>query len=522
MFVPLTPLRCLARAADLFGARVGIIDGDRTFTYAQFADRCWRLASALTKLGIGAGDRVAYLSFNTHALLEGYFGVPRASAILLPLNVRLSEAELSVIAADAEPRLLICEDEFAEIAQRLAPRVIRIGGEYEALLAQGQPEPPDILSVDELAIAELFYTSGSTGTPKGVMLSHRTLYLHALDYALQYRHAETMIDLHTIPLYHANGWGRPQASTMLGTKQVLVRRFEPRTVFELIEKHRATDMCLVPTMANMLLNSPGRERFDLSSLRHINLGGAAGSPELVARMEQAFPGCECSSGYGLTETSPVITHSEPRSALTHLPDEERFARQSKQGWALPGTTLRVVDAEMRDVPRDGTSVGEIVAMGDHVMDGYFNDPEATRAAMSGAWLHSGDMAVWEADGYVRIVDRKKQIIVSGGENISSIEVESAIAAHPAVAECAVVAAPDERWGEVPAAIVSLKPGAELSEAELLAFLELRLARFKRPRIVEITAEPLPKSGTGKIRKLDLRERYWPKKETGVQEMRVKG
>lgn len=526
MFVPLTPLRCLARAADLFGARVGVIAGERSFTYAEFAERCRLLATGLVKAGVQPGDRVAYLSYNTHPLLEGYFGVPQARAILLPLNVRLSEPELATVLRHSGARMVIFEDEFAEVTERLrrvcsdVERWVSIGTRgdfaYDEILAQGRPEPADILSYDEMAIAELFYTSGSTGAPKGVMLSHRTLYLHALDYALQYRHPETMVDLHTIPLYHANGWGRPQASTMLGTKQVLVRRFEPETVFALVEKHRATDMCLVPTMANMLVNSLVRERYDLSSLRHINMGGAANSPELVERVERAFPGCECSSGYGLTETSPVITHTEPRAALLDMPDGNRYLRQSKTGWALPGVTLRVVDAEMRDVPRDGVTVGEIVAMGDHVMDGYYGDPEATRAAMTGPWLHTGDMAVWEADGYIRIVDRKKQIIVSGGENISSIEVEAAIAANPSVAECAVVAAPDERWGEVPAAIVSLKPGASLTEAELLAFLEPRLARFKRPRIIEFTSEPLPKTGTGKIRKLDLRERFWAGQETRVK------
>jgi fatty-acyl-CoA synthase len=244
------------------------------------------------------------------------------------------------------------------------------------------------------------------------------------------------------------------------------------------------------------------------------MGGAANSPELVQRVEQAFPGCECSSGYGLTETSPVITHTEQKIAL-NLPEDQRYLRQSKTGWPLPGVTLRVVDAEMRDVPRDGIAVGEIIARGDHVMDGYFADPDATQAAFTGPWLHTGDMAVWEADNYINIVDRKKQIIVSGGENISSIEVENAIAAHPAVLECAVVAAPHERWGEVPAAILVLRPGAQLTSDELLAFLRERLAKFKLPRIIEVSAEPLPKTGTGKIRKLDLRERYWAQEKSRV-------
>jgi fatty-acyl-CoA synthase len=518
MFVPLTPLRFLHRAADLFGSRTGVVSGDRSFTYSELKQRAERLATGLRALGVEPGDRVAYLSFNVHQLYEGYYGVPQARAILLPLNVRLTEPELTAVLQHAAPRVLIYEDEFLPVVEALretCPSIqqwISLDRDYEALLASGHEEHADIFGYDEMSIAELFYTSGSTGAPKGVTMSHRTLYLHALDYALQYRQAETMVDLQTIPFYHANGWGRPQASTMLGTKQILVRRFEPERVFELIQEHRGTDMCLVPTMANALLHSPVREMYDLSSLRHINMGGAANSPELVRRMEEAF-GCECSTGYGLTETTPVITHTEPKASAVRLPDDERYARQSKTGWPLPGVTLRVVDGEMNDVPKDGTSVGEIVVMGDHVTDGYYADRAATEASFSGAWFHTGDMATWEPDNYINIVDRKKQIIISGGENISSIEVENAIAAHPAVVECAVVAAPDERWGEVPAAVVVLR--SALNQDQLIEFLRPKLAKFKLPKIVEFTDQPLPKTGTGKIKKMDLREKFWAGRQSRV-------
>src|SRR5579863_795728 len=536
MFIPLTTLRCLHRAVDLFGSKTGVVSGDRHFTYAQFGERVERLADGLTRLGIEAGDRVAYLSFNNHQLLEGYYGVVQARAIVMPLNVRLAESELAAILAHSGAKMVIFETDFAPVAERLrmnlpgVQRWVSIGpasGEkvdpaeltYEEIIDQGRARRADIFSYDEMSIAELFYTSGSTGTPKGVMLAHRTLYLHALAVALQCGRAESMVDLHTIPLFHANGWGRPQASTLLGNKQVMVRRFEPAAVFKLIEEHRATDMSLVPTMANALLNAWDQPAFhgkwDLSSMRRMMTGGAASSPELVERWEKTFPGCQCVAGYGLTETSPVITTAFSKGE-PYASDRERWRRQAMTGWAVPGADVRVVDQEMRDVPRDGSTIGEIVIQGDMVMEGYFNDPAGTAAAMSGTWLHTGDMAVWDEQCYVNIVDRKKEIIISGGENISSIEVEAAVNAHPSVAECAVVAAPDETWGEVPAAIVVRKQGSTLDEAELNAFLRERLGRYKLPRIIEFRDEPLPKTGTGKIRKMILKEKFWSGKEKRVQ------
>ena len=509
MFVPLTPLRCLHRAVDLYGSRIGVVSGGRQFTYAELGERAERLATGLEKLGVAAGDRVAYLSYNNHQLLEGYFGVLQARAILMPLNVRLSVPELAAILRDSGAIMVIFEDDFADtvrVLRRTCPEVQHWVA-HEEVVDQGCPERADVFTYDEMAIAELFYTSGSTGIPKGVALSHRTLYLHALSVALEYRDPELMVDLHTIPLYHANGWGHPHASTMMGIKQVMVRRFEPTEVFRLIQEHKATNMCLVPAMANALINAPDRDQWNLSSLKTMNIGGAASSPGLVERVERAFPGCQCMGGYGLTETSPVITMVQPLDAIG-FSDEQRRERLAMTGRAVVGATIRVVDANLNDVPRDGETMGEVIVMGDQVMDGYFGDPEETRNAMSGPWLHTGDMAVWDNDGYIQIVDRKKQIIISGGENISSLEIEMAICAHPAVSECAVVAAPDPKWGEVPAAIVVLKDNRSLTREELLRFLRERLSGFKLPRIVEFSRDALPKTGTGKIRKNELRERFW--------------
>ena len=513
---------------DLFGNKIGIVCGSKAYTYSEFGERAQKLAAGLVKEGIRPGDRVAYLSFNTNQLLEGYYGVVQARAIVMPLNVRLSPFELVNILNHSGAKMLLFERDFIPLVERLRPecpeiqRFVALDDQTpvadltsEELLDKGPAERADVFTYDERSIAELFYTSGSTGTPKGVTLSHRTLYLHAMSVGGMFKDAETLVDLHTIPLFHANGWGRPQASTMLGVKQVMVRRFEPTLVFKLIEEHKATDMSLVPTMANALLNAPDLGTYDLSSLRNIMLGGAASSPELIARMERAFH-CDVYGGYGLTETAPVLTSARSKPGLVPGSVEERLRRRAMAGWPVPGVEVRVVDPNMNSVPKDMESIGEVVAMGDHIMEGYYREPDVTASVMTGPWFHTGDMAVWDQEGYIHIVDRKKEIIISGGENISSLEVEKAIFAHPEVFECAVVAAPHEKWGEVPVAIVVRKPGSQLSAETLMTFLEDRLGRFKLPRLIEFSEEQLPKTGTGKIRKLVLREKFWEGKEKRVQ------
>jgi len=526
--VALTPIRFLYRAAELYGRKRAIVCGARQFTYAEFRERCERLASALLAQGVQPGDRVAYLSFNNHQLLEGYYGVVMAGAMVMPLNVRLTAAELTGILRHAEPRVLLFESEFAPLVEQLRQScssierlvsldepVAEADGVYEELLAAGRPGAVDFMAVDENAVAELFYTSGSTGTPKGVMLTHRTLYLHALSVATIYDDRDSTVNLQTIPLFHANGWGCPQTSTLLGARQVMVRRFDPATVFRLIEEHRATDMAVVPTMANALLNAPERVGRDLSSMKRIMIGGAASSAELIERMEQAF-GCRCYAGYGLTETGPVLTTGRVKDGLQFDSEPSRYRRQAMAGFPVPNVELRVVNAQGSDVPQDGASIGEVLTRSDHVMEGYYKDPDGTASALSDGWLRTGDMAVWDEEGFIHVVDRKKEIIISGGENISSLEVEKAIAAHDSVYECAVVSAPDETWGEVPVAVVHAKPGSNLTAEELLAFAGERLARFKLPKRIDFTDAPLPKTGTGKIRKLELRERYWAGKERRVQ------
>jgi fatty-acyl-CoA synthase len=542
MKLPLTPVRCLLRAGQEYGSKVGIVDGDKRLTYAEVLERSLRLASALRSLEVESGDRVASLSFNCHQLIELYYGVPMARAVLLSLNVRLSAEEQAYILEHSGSKLVVFDPELLPLAEQLRKTLPQIRWiplsdlpdapawldqpSYESLLAAADPAPVDYAGYDEDAIAELFYTSGSTGRPKGVMLSHRTLYLHAVNVIMGYGRLERCVawdkrvEAHTIPLFHANGWGRPHTITYLGGRHVMVKRFDPQQVCELIEREGVTAFSMVPTMAAAMVHCPDVDRYDLSTLEEITLGGAASSPAIVRAVEQKF-GCRAFVGYGLTESGPVATTAHPKSTFGHLDDEARIRRQSMTGYALPGAELRVVDLEGADVPQDGKSIGEVLLRGDGVMDGYWNEPEAAAEAMEGTWLHTGDMAVWDEDRYLLIVDRKKDIIISGGENISSIEIEKVIAAHPAVYECAVIGVPHEKWGESPKAIVALKPGASATEDEIRNHVRAHLAGFKVPGSVEFCAE-LPKGATGKILKRVLREPYWEGREVRVQGTNIEG
>jgi len=526
--VPLTPIRFLLRAASEYGGKVGVVDGEKRFTYAQVWDRAARLASALQEAGAAGGDRVATLSFNCHQLIEAYYGVPMARAILLSLNVRLTAEEQAYILEHSGSKIVLFDPEFLPVAEELHRRLPELKWislskadglpgwvhpqTYDEVLEAASPLPADYTTYDEEAIAELFYTSGSTGRPKGVMLSHRTLYLHALYVILGFLRqggrgdADRAVVLHSIPLFHANGWGQAHTHTFMGGRHVMLKRFEPAEVCRLIEKEGVTMFGMVPTMATSLVNFPELGSYDLSSLEEIMLGGAASSPALVREVEHKL-GCPCYVGYGLTETSPVGTLAHLKSTLPEMTEEERIRRQAMTGYAHPGAEVRVAGPSGAGVPRDMQTMGEILFRGDLVMDGYWNDPDATAQVIEDNWLHTGDMAVWDEHGYLLIVDRKKDVIISGGENISSIEIEKVIAAHPAVYECAVVGVPHEQWGEVPRAFVVLKPGEQTSQEEIQNHVREHLAGFKVPKSVEFLDE-LPKGSTGKILKRALRNPYW--------------
>ena len=521
MNIPLTPIRFLRYAQQQFPQRTAAVCGEQRFTYAQFAERASKLAGALRKMEVQPGDRVAFLSTNCHRLLEAYYGVLEAGAVLLPLNVRLGVQELAFMLNDSGARVLYYQKRFSAIVESLFSRASTVRAfhmldgvkeedweteaHYEALIADAPAHRADIMAVDEDSLAEVCYTSGTSAEPKGVMLTHRNIYLHALNTGLGLHTEKDAVELHTIPMFHANGWGVPHFLTLLGGKHVMIQRFDPPEVFRLIEKERVNYCSLVPAMATALVNCPERPKYDLSSLQRINIGGAMSSPTLVREVEEKL-GCTCFSGYGLTETSPVLSISLQKAGL-EWKGEEKFARQAMTGYAVPGAELRVVDYDGEDVPRDGQSVGEIIARGDGVMHGYWQQPDASAEVLRGGWFHTGDLAVWDNQNYILIVDRQKDIIVSGGENISSLELERELLAHSAVLETAVVPVPDEKWGEVPKALVVLKPGAHAGEMELIEHCRSRLAHYKCPHSVEFL-ESLPKTGTGKVLKRELRKKYW--------------
>jgi len=526
MNIPLTPIRFLRYAAEQYPDKLAVVCDDHHFTYAQFADRVSRLAGALRAAGVQPGDRVAFLSTNCHRLLEAYYGVLEAGAVLLPLNIRLAPDELAYILNDAGALILFLEKQFAGMVHAFRSGLTAVRDfhlldgsphedwlspqNYEALLAAATPYRADIMDFDENSLAELFYTSGTSANPKGVMLTHRNVYLHAMTICVAFQVKAESVELHTIPLFHANGWGVAHSVTFMGATHVMIHRFDPPEVFRLIERERAQSCSLVPTMAAALVNCPERTKFDLSSLERIVIGGAASSPTIVREVEEKL-GCTCFSGYGLTETSPTLSISPAKFGLQWEGDQ-RYIVQAMTGFAAPGIEIRVVDADDQDVPRDGVTIGEIIARSDGVMEGYWRQPEATAKALRGGWFHTGDMAVIRPDGYILIVDRMKDIIVSGGENISSLEIEKALVAHPSVYEVAVIPVPDQKWGEVPKALVVLKPGAETGAQELLDFCRSRISRYKVPQSIEFLTA-LPKTGTGKILKKDLRKKYWGGQET---------
>ncbi len=516
-FEPLTPISFLQRSGEVFADRIGVIDGERRFSYGEFYQRCQRLAGALSAIGARDGERVAVLAPNTHMMLEAHYGVPMASAVLVTLNTRLNAVELSGIIEHSGANYLLYDSAFEEKALEISDRLktlrgIRLimiegggsspGDEYEDLLASAHRliQPTE---VDERGLISINYTSGTTGEPKGVMYHYRGAYLQALSLVAHTKLDESSVMLWTLPMFHCNGWCFTWAVTAAGSTHVCMRRPDPGDAWRLIRSEGVTHLCGAPTVLSSLANDPSAAR--QGRMLKVFTGGAPPSPSLLEQLSSLE--IEVTHSYGLTETFGPILICQWRPEWDELPVAERARLKARQGVAhLAAVPPRVIDREGNDVPADGKSIGEIVVRGNVVMRGYYRNHEATDKAAPDGWLRTGDLAVVHPDGYIEIRDRSKDIIISGGENIASIEVEHILTSHPAVLEAAVVAAPDSHWGEVPVAYVTLRPGEHVSEADLIAYARQRMAHFKTPKRV-IFAD-LPKNSTGKVLKHELRERLW--------------
>jgi fatty-acyl-CoA synthase len=500
----LTPISFLERSAAAFPKRVAVIDGDRRLTWAELRERARRLAVALQASGIERGDRVAFLAFNTTELLEAHYGVPAAGAVLVAINTRLTAEEIAYILRHSGARTLVVDRALAHLVEGASVERVIVcgeGGDYEELLAAaGEGEPEDRVESEDDTIS-INYTSGTTGRPKGVMYTYRGAYLNALAEASHARLDSRSVYLWTLPMFHCNGWCFTWAVTALSATHVCLPKVDPAVIWKLIEDEGVTHLNGAPTVLVMLTADPAAHV--LRRPVQVTTAGAPPPPAVIERTEAL--GFRINHVYGLTETYGPITICEWNPEWDDLDVEERARLKARQGLAmLTADPVRVVDADMNDVPADGETMGEVVMRGNNVMKGYFDDPAATAEAFRGGWFHSGDLGVMHPDGYVELRDRAKDIIISGGENISTIEVERALVRHPDVLEAAVVAIPDEKWGERPKAFVTLRAGATVTEVELIAFSRETLAGFKAPSAVEFGE--LPKTSTGKIKKYELRER----------------
>ena len=520
-YVPLSPLTFLERTAAVYPARTSVIHGARRYTWAETQARCRRLASALRKRGIGKGDTVAVMAPNVPELFEAHFGVPMAGAVLNALNIRLDAETIAFILTHGEAKALITDREFSPVIEKALlllekrPLVIDIddalavGGkklgalDYEQFLLEGDPTWPGERPADEWEAIALNYTSGTTGNPKGVVYHHRGAYLNAIGNILVWSMPQHPVYLWTLPMFHCNGWCFPWTVTAMAGTHVCLRRVEAKPIYAALADLGVTHMCGAPIVMTMLLNAPAGDRRELARSVEIMTAGSAPPAAVIEGMEKL--GFKIIHVYGLTEVygpSVVCAWHEDWNAK---PAAERAGLKARQGVNYPVLEgLMVADAEtLKPVPKDGASMGEIFMRGNIVMKGYLKNPTATEQAFSGGWFHTGDLGVWHADGYIALKDRSKDIIISGGENISTIEVEGVLYQHHAVMEAAVVARPDEKWGETPCAFVTLKPGREATQDEIIGFCREHLARFKVPKTVVFG--PLPKTSTGKIQKFVLRE-----------------
>jgi fatty-acyl-CoA synthase len=522
-FVPLSPISFLLRAARVYPQRTAIIHGTRQYSYAQFLERTQRLAGALAQNGVRAGDTVAILAPNIPEMLDAHNAVPGLGAVLCPINTRLDSGAIGFILRHSEAKVVLTDREFSAVMRQAlveagtAPLVIDIddalgsGGErigatdYESFIAGAAPQSTLRVPADEWQAISLNYTSGTTGSPKGVALHHRGAYLNATANALTFQLSPASVYLWTLPMFHCDGWTYTWAVTLAGGTHICLRRVDPAEIFTAIAEHNVTHMCGAPVVLSMLIHAPAEVRRRFEHTVQIATGGAAPPSTVIARMEEM--GFAVTHLYGLTESfgPATVCMWQPELDTMGLPEKSAF--MARQGVNTPMLEDAAVydPVTMLPVPADGATIGELMLRGNTVMMGYLKNPAATREAFAGGWFHTGDLAVMHPDGYVEVKDRAKDIIISGGENISSLEVEELLYRHPAVMEAAVVARPDEKWGETPHAFITLKPETPAVTPEaIIAWCREHMAHFKCPR--RVTFGPLPKTSTGKIQKFELRQR----------------
>jgi fatty-acyl-CoA synthase len=515
METPLSPVDFARRTRRLHGAREAVVDGELRLTYEQFFDRCDRWSSALQGLGVAQGDRVATIAPNTHAQLEAFYAVPQIGAVLVPINYRLTAEDFVYIVNHSGSTVVCVHSDYLAVVDEVRDQMPEVRHfvafegaaegwlDYESAIADAEPgfAKPEIGERDLLSIN---YTSGTTARPKGVMITHRNAAMNTIGTLLHLPIAVGERYLWTLPMFHANGWTFTWTVTAAAGTHICLRKVDPATIFALIRDEKVSWLCAAPTVLISLANAPSAVRGEVPAGVHVITAGAPPAAATIERMEGEF-GWEITQAYGLTETAPFITVCAPLPEHEGLAPADRAILKARQGVELlTSGELKVVDDDGQEVPADGQTVGEIVVRGNVVMQGYYNDPEATERAMGDGWFHTGDAAVVHPDGYTEIRDRLKDVIISGGENISSVEVEGVLLRHPAVQEVAIVGLPDEKWGETPHAFVVLREGASATEADIITLARERLAHFKAPRGVTFVGE-LPKTATGKIQKYVLRK-----------------